>query len=178
MISGAPPREDLLALTADTLAALANRGLVKRAVKDLDAGTGPEVRCEDDGTVSAVHPDGSRTRLPVGVGLETTECSCTASGVCRHRTTDPITRALESGLSVLADLAHAGLRGLGRSARDRLGSAAAELRRTGLHEGAALVQTVATTLDVEGAESSPATWVDATIQLLVSLELHQEADAP
>jgi hypothetical protein len=85
MIAGAPPREDLLALTADTLAALANRGLVKRAAKDLEAGLGPEVSCESDGTVSAVHTDGSRTCLPVGVGLETAECSCAATGVCRHR---------------------------------------------------------------------------------------------
>lgn len=85
MTAGAPPREDLLALTADTLAALANRGLVKRAAKDLDAGLGPEVGCEGDGTVSGVHTDGSRTRLPVGVGLEAAECSCAATGVCRHR---------------------------------------------------------------------------------------------
>lgn len=82
---GAPPREDLLALTTDTLASLANRGLVKRAVKELEAGSGPDVGCESDGTVFGTYPDGTRTRLPVGAGLETAECSCGAAGVCRHR---------------------------------------------------------------------------------------------
>ncbi|MFE0626072.1 hypothetical protein ACFW3D_03790 [Streptomyces sp. NPDC058864] len=82
---GAPRREDLLALTADTLAAFANRGLVKRAAKDLDAGSGPDVTREGDGTVCGAYPDGTRTRLPAGAGLEASECSCAATGVCRHR---------------------------------------------------------------------------------------------
>lgn len=85
MTTTTPLREDLLALTTDTLASLANRGLVKRAVKDLDAGAGPQVGCEHDGTVVGVHPDGTRTRLPVGVGLDGAACDCAASGVCRHR---------------------------------------------------------------------------------------------
>ncbi|MFI9162109.1 hypothetical protein [Kitasatospora aureofaciens] len=79
-----PPRADLLALGTDTLAALANRGLVKRAAKDLEAGTGPEVGHADDGSVLGAHPDGTRTRLPVGAGLDAAECSCAAPGVCRH----------------------------------------------------------------------------------------------
>ncbi|MFF3947390.1 hypothetical protein ACFYYN_21525 [Streptomyces sp. NPDC001902] len=83
--AGAPPREDLLALSTDTLASLANRGLVKRAAKDVDAGSGPDVSCEADGTVCGTYPDGTRTRLPVGTGLEAAECSCGATGVCRHR---------------------------------------------------------------------------------------------
>jgi hypothetical protein len=78
-------REDLLALSADTLTSLANRGLVKRATKDLEAGAGPQVDCAGDGTVTGVHPDGIRTRLPVGVGLDAAECGCGAVGVCRHR---------------------------------------------------------------------------------------------
>ncbi|MEU9979224.1 hypothetical protein [Streptomyces sp. NPDC051014] len=82
---GAPLREDLLALTAETLASLGNRGLVKRAAKDLDAGAGPRVDCPSDGSVRGAHPDGSRTRLPVGVGLDAAECSCASTGVCRHR---------------------------------------------------------------------------------------------
>lgn len=85
MTAGTPLRGDLLALTADTLASLANRGLVKRAAKDLDAGAGPRVSSDQDGTVVGVHPDGTRTRLPVGVGLDGAECDCPASGVCRHR---------------------------------------------------------------------------------------------
>ncbi|MEU1597001.1 hypothetical protein ABZ468_30140 [Streptomyces sp. NPDC005708] len=84
-LAGAPLREDLLALTAETLASLANRGLVKRAAKELDAGAGPRVDRASDGSVCGVHPDGSQTRLPVGVGLDAAECSCAATGVCRHR---------------------------------------------------------------------------------------------
>ncbi|MEV7027421.1 hypothetical protein, partial [Kitasatospora sp. NPDC093558] len=79
-----PPRADLLALGPDTLAALANRGLVKRAAKDLDAGAGPEVETAEDGAVLGVHPDGTRTRLPVGAGLDAAECGCGAPGACRH----------------------------------------------------------------------------------------------
>lgn len=79
------PREDLLALTPDSLAALANRGLVKRAVKELDAGTVPELDLADDGAVRAVFPDGTETTLPAEGGLEAAACSCSAAAKCRHR---------------------------------------------------------------------------------------------
>ncbi|MFJ4876723.1 hypothetical protein ACIP93_16100 [Streptomyces sp. NPDC088745] len=77
-------RADLLALSADTLASLANRGLVKRATKDLDAGAGPDVSVADDGLVRAVHEDGTQTELPPGAGLDRGRCSCAAPGTCRH----------------------------------------------------------------------------------------------
>ncbi|MGI5163262.1 hypothetical protein ACQEU3_02795 [Spirillospora sp. CA-253888] len=77
-------RADLLALTPDSLAALANRGLVKRAAKDLDAGNAPELEVSD-GTVTGVFADGTRTVLPAGAGLEAATCTCAAQGVCRHR---------------------------------------------------------------------------------------------
>ncbi|WP_377271238.1 hypothetical protein [Peterkaempfera sp. SMS 1(5)a] len=78
-------RSDLLALTPDTLAALANRGLVKRAAKELDAGAGPSVTTGPDGTVHGHFPDGTRAALPPGLGLDAAECSCAAPGICRHR---------------------------------------------------------------------------------------------
>jgi hypothetical protein len=78
-------RADLLSLTPDALAALANRGLVKRAAKDLDAGTGPEVTVSADGGVDGAYPDGTKTSLPAGAGLEAATCSCAATGMCRHR---------------------------------------------------------------------------------------------
>jgi hypothetical protein len=81
----AEPRHDLLALTTDALAALANRGLVKRAAKDLDAGAVPEVALADDGTLTAVFPDGAEAVLPASGGLETATCTCGATGKCRHR---------------------------------------------------------------------------------------------
>ncbi len=78
-------RVDLLTLTPDALAALANRGLVKRAAKGLDAGATPEVEVAADGTVRGRFPDGVETALPAHAGLETASCTCPAAGVCRHR---------------------------------------------------------------------------------------------
>ncbi|MGI5208820.1 hypothetical protein ACQEU6_45545 [Spirillospora sp. CA-108201] len=78
-------RADLLALTPDALAALANRGLVKRAAKDLDAGGGPEITVAPDGGIDGAFPDGTMTSLPAGAGLEAARCSCAATGTCRHR---------------------------------------------------------------------------------------------
>ncbi|MEV7211662.1 hypothetical protein AB0O31_01015 [Kitasatospora cineracea] len=77
-------RADLLALDADTLAALANRGLVKRAARELDSGAGASVSLDASGEVTAAFPDGSRAALPAGVPLEAGTCSCPAPGVCRH----------------------------------------------------------------------------------------------
>ncbi|MFI1094959.1 hypothetical protein [Streptomyces sp. NPDC020917] len=78
-------RADLRALTPDTLAALANRGLVKRAEKDLASGSGPAVTTGDDGTVRGAFPDGTATELPPGTALDAAGCTCGARGVCRHR---------------------------------------------------------------------------------------------
>ncbi|HEX2143996.1 MAG TPA: hypothetical protein VHG10_05760 [Glycomyces sp.] len=79
------PRHDLLALSSDALAALANRGLVKRAAKDLDAGAVPEIALAADGALAAVFPDGARAALPAAGGLEAATCTCGAPGKCRHR---------------------------------------------------------------------------------------------
>ncbi|KPC61094.1 hypothetical protein [Streptomyces chattanoogensis] len=78
-------RDDLLTLTPDALAALANRGLVKRAAKALDAGTVPAVETGEDGTVRGRFDDGVTTALPPDADLQEASCSCAASGVCRHR---------------------------------------------------------------------------------------------
>jgi hypothetical protein len=75
-------RADLLALTVDTLAELTNRGLVKRAVRELDRAA-PVLVEDDDGSVRATYPDGVVTVLPVG-GLDRGSCGCGAVGVCRH----------------------------------------------------------------------------------------------
>ena len=77
-------REDLLALDAEVLAAMANRGLVKRAQKDLEAGAGPRVESAA-GLVCGYFPDGAETRFPAGAGLDASLCTCAAPGVCRHR---------------------------------------------------------------------------------------------
>ncbi|RDI21557.1 hypothetical protein [Lentzea flaviverrucosa] len=78
-------RPDLMALTPDALAALANRGLVKRAVKELDAGVVPALDIDPAGAVQGKFPDGTTTTLPPGIALDAAGCSCGAAGVCRHR---------------------------------------------------------------------------------------------
>ncbi|WP_329253656.1 hypothetical protein OG417_11095 [Actinoallomurus sp. NBC_01490] len=78
-------RADLLALDTDALVALANRGLVKRAARELDAGAVPTLSTDADGAVRGRFPDGVEVVFPVGAGLDTASCTCPATGVCRHR---------------------------------------------------------------------------------------------
>jgi hypothetical protein len=78
-------RADLLALDNDALVALANRGLVKRAARELEAGAVPALSTDADGTVRGRFPDGVEVAFPVGAGLDTASCTCPATGVCRHR---------------------------------------------------------------------------------------------
>ncbi|MET8197189.1 hypothetical protein ABZU22_25565, partial [Micromonospora sp. NPDC005222] len=77
-------RDDLIALTPDVLAALSNRGLVKRATREVDAGERPTLTEDADGVLRAAYPDGVTVTLPVGGGLAAGICSCPAPGVCRH----------------------------------------------------------------------------------------------
>ncbi len=77
-------RPDLLALTEDALVMLANRGLVKRATKDIDRGQGPRIDIRDDGTVVGSFTDVETTMAP-GTPFKLTDCTCGASRACRHR---------------------------------------------------------------------------------------------
>ncbi|MBF6489044.1 hypothetical protein IU431_33530 [Nocardia otitidiscaviarum] len=77
-------RADLLALTDDSLISLANRGLLKRAVKE-NAAAPPELTESGDGTVAVTFADGVRTTLPPDTTLELSSCTCAATTVCRHR---------------------------------------------------------------------------------------------
>jgi hypothetical protein len=78
-------RADLLELTPEALTALANAGFVKRAQKDVAAGLLPRMETGADGVVQAHFDDGVRTILPPGRTLRDAQCSCPASGMCRHR---------------------------------------------------------------------------------------------
>ncbi|MEV4133336.1 hypothetical protein AB0J72_14345 [Dactylosporangium sp. NPDC049742] len=75
-------RADLLALTQESLAALTNRGLVKRATREVEQAP-PAISEDPDGTVRGTYPDGPETALPQG-GLEKGSCTCGATGICRH----------------------------------------------------------------------------------------------
>jgi hypothetical protein len=78
-------RADLLALTPESLAALANAGLVKRAQKELQQGKAPAIAEDDDGVVTGTFEDGAVARLIPGVPLRDCPCSCGATSICRHR---------------------------------------------------------------------------------------------
>lgn len=79
------PRADLLALTADDLASVVNRGVVKRAERELAAGE-LSFRVEDaEGGELAVHwSDGVVCRFPAGGSLHDAVCSSGALGTTRH----------------------------------------------------------------------------------------------
>ncbi|MFD7313546.1 hypothetical protein ACFV9Z_06150 [Streptomyces sp. NPDC059883] len=77
-------RADLIALTSQTLAALTNRGLVKRAARERAAGGGATAVLAPDGTLTGRYPDGTEAALPPGAGLDLGSCACAATGVCRH----------------------------------------------------------------------------------------------
>lgn len=77
-------RTDLLALDAEKLGVLANKGLVKRARREIEAGRVPAIEVEPDGTVVATL-GGVVTRLAPSTPLSRTECSCGALRACRHR---------------------------------------------------------------------------------------------
>lgn len=93
------PRRDLLALDEEILVAMSNRGLVKRARKDIDAGAGPLLDSGADGdgdgggggggggggTVRGRFPDGAVATFPPAAGLDAGVCTCAAPGICRHR---------------------------------------------------------------------------------------------
>ncbi|HET9929476.1 MAG TPA: hypothetical protein VFQ35_02265 [Polyangiaceae bacterium] len=77
-------RDDLRALTPDALATLSNRGLVKRAQKELDSGQAPTLEELADGTVVGRFGD-VVTKLPPRVALSDAPCTCGAAGICRHK---------------------------------------------------------------------------------------------
>lgn len=78
-------RSDLLALTQDGLTQLANAGLVKRALREQEAGQGPKIEEMDGACIVASYADGTITRLPAGKSPGDALCTCPASGMCRHR---------------------------------------------------------------------------------------------
>ena len=79
------PRTDLLALSSDDLATLANRGLVKRALAELDGGAIEGTPAENAaGTVSVLWSDDAHCLLPANKPLQDAICSCPATGICRH----------------------------------------------------------------------------------------------
>ena len=80
-------RTDLLELSTEALIALSNVGFVKKGIKDLEAGLLPRLEEDQDGNLHGYYDDGSHVTLPPGRTLREAQCSCPASGICRHRVT-------------------------------------------------------------------------------------------
>jgi hypothetical protein len=83
-------RDDLVALTPESVAALANLGLVKRAQREIEQGKGPALAEEADGTVVGTFEEGAPSsrvvaRLVPRRALRDCPCTCGAPTVCRHR---------------------------------------------------------------------------------------------
>src|SRR5215468_6954406 len=79
------PRADLLALTSDDLAALTNRGTVKRAARELESGEVTfKLRESDAGEVTVEWSDEARCVIPAGKTASDARCSCPATTLCRH----------------------------------------------------------------------------------------------
>ncbi len=78
-------REDLLALTPEAVAALANVGLVKRAQREIAEGKGPALAIDDSGTVTGTFEGNVVAKLVPKKALRDCPCTCGAVTVCRHR---------------------------------------------------------------------------------------------
>lgn len=78
------PPDALLRLTPEALTQLTNVGLVKRAQREVEAGTLPTITRADDGSLQAEFTDGVRTVFAPGGGIADARCSCGAA-LCRHR---------------------------------------------------------------------------------------------
>lgn len=79
------PRADLLALTPDDLATLTNRGTVKRAQKELEAGEHScEIQDDPGGDLVVVWSDGTTCRFPSGKPVHDAVCSSGLTGISRH----------------------------------------------------------------------------------------------
>ena len=78
-------RSDLVALTPDDLAALTNRGTVKRAQRELEAGEVTcEIREEAGGDLVFAWSDGITCRFPAGKSVHDAVCSSGVAGITRH----------------------------------------------------------------------------------------------
>jgi hypothetical protein len=79
------PRPDLAALSPGDLAALANRGLVKRAQRECEAGELTAQWDESDhGTIRATWSDNVTCTLPGAGTVKNAQCTCGALELCRH----------------------------------------------------------------------------------------------
>ena len=78
-------RNDLLTLTPDDLAALTNRGILKRAQRELDDAEVTGTVAEDAaGALAVTWSDGPFCTIAAGGALKDGRCTCASATLCRH----------------------------------------------------------------------------------------------
>jgi hypothetical protein len=78
-------RVDLLQLTQEDLELFSNRGTVRRASAECEAGDPPLNSIEEAaGTIAFDWQDSCRCTIPAGKSLNEATCTCSATGICRH----------------------------------------------------------------------------------------------
>ena len=77
-------RADILSLSDDDLGALATRGKVKEARKELDDGRVTGDLVEEGGALRVTWSDGPTSEVPADTPLRSGRCSCVGVGVCKH----------------------------------------------------------------------------------------------
>lgn len=79
------PRADLLALSREDLELLSNKGVVKRALRELtEREAAGEISESAQGDIAVVWSDGVTCGLPAGKTLHDCQCTCATGGICRH----------------------------------------------------------------------------------------------
>jgi len=78
------PRADLLALDADELAAMTNRGTVKRAIRELEAGDHEYSIEETDASLVVTWSDGITCPFPADAAIQDAICTSGVLGISRH----------------------------------------------------------------------------------------------
>lgn len=89
-------RTDLQHLSSEALAQASNAGVVKRAVRELEAGYRPQLALDASLTLTATFSDGVITTWPNGKPIDQAACTCGAAKVCRHRIIAALTYREES----------------------------------------------------------------------------------
>lgn len=73
-------REAVVRYDEDALSALANRGLLRRAAKDLE---GAQITCVEE-TADSFRIDTGEAVVTLLLPLQASRCTCPANGICRH----------------------------------------------------------------------------------------------
>ncbi|WP_038161462.1 hypothetical protein [Verrucomicrobium sp. BvORR106] len=100
-------RQVYAALTSAALEALANKGLLRRAQKDVERGEVGALAFAEDMDSLTVTVSGHRVRLPIA-GPGRAACSCPAAGVCQHILAACLSVTCESSSNPSEQLAAAG----------------------------------------------------------------------